>query len=230
MIAFDNFLLNKVAFEVCYEKGYRYWDKAGDTICKIEEGLSEWKWKEISTDKTVLANATRNMESTFSWNKFNIKQDLVDNLSKFKDNSNNLSEIILKNIEVKKLTRIGNRYWFVFPCESVEEAESIIAKGNVFNSEKSKIFGKRLLSRDYTLMIEDEDKIRYRVAVSAVKRKKDPLLDGNKNFLKFNPHMAIMVDIDVVKIDSMLAQEVAVSDFIQKSYKKIENNMVKFFK
>lgn len=231
MITFKDFLLSKVVCEARYPNGHIYWDRTGHTINQIEKELTEWKWEKLENGQMLLRNNKRKMKTLYGWNRFWMHQKHSENLNQLKINCDKLYKIITENLEIKKLKRIGNRYWFVLPTKSIDEADTLIAKGKIFNQEISKlnIFKSKVIARDYTIILQDEDDFRYRIAVSAVERQPEPILDKDKEFSTYNPLNGILVDIDVFKHALIATEDFAPSDFIQKSYKKVENNLLKLF-
>lgn len=231
MLTYKDFLINQAVCELRYPKGHRYWDKTGETICKIEDELSEWNWEKLDGGKTFLRNKKLKMEAFFSWDRLWVKQSCIDNLNQLKINCDLFSKIIFSNFNIKELSRIGFRIWHVLPCQSVEESEKIIGKGRIFDAElgKQKIFGDKIVAKDYTLIIEDEDNFKFRIAVASVDRKPDQILDKDKDFLKYNPLIGVLVDIDTFKVASIKTEGFSASDFIQKSSKRLENNLLKLF-
>ena len=228
---FTDFLLNRVVFEIRYKKGHRYWDRCGETTLKIEEENPEWRWARIGNGATHLTNAERDMQATFSWGSVSVRQSHVENLNQFKLACDRLSKIILSNLEIREISRIGNRYWYVLAHESIEKAENFIAKGKILepNIPKLSAFGTEILNRDFTIVLEHDGLI-HRIAVGSASRPKDENLDRNEEFLRFNPLNALLVDIDAFTTKTGPVDKFIPSDFIQKTSKRIEHNLMNLFK
>lgn len=231
MLSFNDFLLNKVILEIKYKDGYRYWDKSGDTLIKIQKEDSDWKWRSLGDKGMEMINDKRKIRTFFDWNRVWIEQVFVDNLGQFKINSDKLTKIVLNNFEIREISRIGNRYWFLLPCETVEDAEKLIDKGEILQPKEDKIaaFGKRVINRDFTLVVEDDD-INYRIAIGSASRPKGIEAGRDKLFKQFNPENAVLVDIDAFTTKISKADDFVVSDYIQRTFKKIENNIIRLFK
>jgi len=175
MATIDDFLLTKVVFEIRYKRGYCYWDKCGDTLLKIEQEDPDWKWQRITVnDGAELVNDKRKMRIKFSWDKIWVEQRHLDNLNQFKITCDKLLKIILNNLEIQEISRVGNRFWYILPCDSIEKAENFISNGKMLDPQLAKLsgFGTKILNRDFTLVLEEND-LKNRIAVGSVSRPKD---------------------------------------------------------
>ena len=231
MLTYSDFLINQAVCELRYPRGHMYWDKVGEIICMIEKELPDWKWQKLDEGKTFLKNEKLGLEAFFSWERIWIKQLRVENMHQLKVNCDLLYKIISSKLGIEELSRIGARIWHVLPTESVQKADNTISKGKIFNAdlEKQKIFGEKILARDYVLIVEDEDGFKIRVSVAGVDRKPEPILDKDEKFLKFNPYTGVLVDADFYRLASISTKDFVPSVFIQKASKKLENNLVKLF-
>ncbi|NQT06929.1 MAG: hypothetical protein HQ575_05245 [Candidatus Omnitrophica bacterium] len=231
MASFSDFLLSKAVLEIHYNSGYLYWDKSGETILNIQKENPDWKWHSLGDKGMQMINEKRKIIAIYHWNRVWIRQINVENLNQFKINSDKITKILFNNFKIQELERIGNRYWFLLPCASVEIAEKIIDKGGILQIEPEKVsaFGKKIVNKDFTLVLEQDD-ITYRIAIGSASRPKVVEIGKDKAFRKFNPEHAILVDIDVFTTKVYKISDFVSSDFIQRSYKKIESNLLKLFK
>jgi len=227
-MTFNDFLLNKVVFEIRYSQGYQFWDRGGAVLYKIEQEIPDLIGIRRNQDEYLVRNSKLKLEATYGWKKLWIEQLEVDNLNQFKKHSDLLWKIISSNLQIPKINRVGNRFWFVLPCKSSKEAEGIISKAKIFGPkvENISIFGTEVVTRDFTLIIKDGD-IENRVACGSASRKPDSDLDKDKEFLKFNPFDAVLVDIDISTTKNLSLDKFIPSEFIQRAIKRIESNLVK---
>ena len=225
---FKDFLINKAVFEIRYAKGYQFWDKGGAVLSKIEQEIPDLLGVRRNQDDYFLRNSKLKIEVSYGWNRLWMEQVGVDNLNQFKKHSDLLWSLISKNLQIPKISRIGNRYWFVLPCKSSKDAEEIITKAKIFGPkmEKSSIFGTEILNRDFTLVIKDGD-IENRIACGSASRKPNPELDKDKEFTQYNPLESVLVDIDIYTVKNVSVDKFIPSEFIQNSFKRIESNLIK---
>ena len=230
-MTFKDFLLNKVVFEIRYPQGYQFWDKGGALLYKIEQEIKDLIGEKRNQDEYLLRNSKLKLAVTYGWNKLWIEQVGVENLNQLKRHSDLLWKIISENLQIPKISRAGNRFWFVLPVKSVKEAEGVITKAKIFGPkiENCSIFGTEVITRDFTVIVKDGD-IESRVACGSASRNPNPELDKDAEFIKYNPLNTVLVDIDIRVTNNLLVNKFVPSDFIQASIKKIENNLVELLK
>lgn len=230
-MTFSDFLLNKVVFEIRYAQGYQFWDKGGALLYKIEQEIQDLVAEKRNQDEYLLRNSKLKLAVTYGWNKLWIEQVGVDNLNQLKKHSDLLWKIISGNLQIPKISRVGNRFWFVLPTKSAKEAEGLITEAKIFGAkvEKCSIFGTEVVTRDFTVVVKDGD-IESRIACGSASRKPDSELDKDAEFLKYNPLDAVLVDVDIYTTKNLSVDKFMPSEFIQSSFKRIENNLVNLFK
>lgn len=240
-ITFPQLNLTRVVFEVRFDNGYLYWDKCGEETREILKLLGkEWSFVDISAkDGNVLINKRLQAEIRFSISTIKIFQNDVENLSKFKEICSQTIPIIQNYQKVEDFKRVGNRYWYIYPVNSLDLAKQIVLKTGIIklNNDILNAFGTELKDTEFVLAIEDSNKnLQYRIKIVAVERDDERLpayseyFTEIERFKKYNPKYAVMLDIDIATKQETKTKNLDSADFIQKAYKKLENNLVSLLK
>jgi len=224
---FEDLMLSKVIFELRYDEGYLYWDKCGVTLLDIKRNFPEWKWEGISTELARLKDNTRNMELVFNYENIRFIQNEVENLNQLKETTGKITPLIVKNFEINKFKRVGNRYQYVFPLENPEQGKKIIRKSSlmVIPEEKLSLFGENSTKSNFVVYIENEN-YRYRIELVGIER-----VEVSKNIKineQFNPKYGLRVDVDIATVNKVDTLDFDCGNFIQSNTKFLENNLTKF--
>lgn len=223
---FRDLKLNKVIFEIRYDRGYLYFDVCGATAKKIEEKMPDFKFRGIQEPNVaVLDNPEDRMVACFAWDKLDITQTVTGNVNKFQEAAETFSKIVFESLKVDKYNRVGNRYQFMYKADSLEDAERKIKKTWVIAKDWSKLgkLGGELKNFSCTAILRGEGEYFHRVVLSAVQRQRLAVFK-TKLEEEYNPEFAVLIDVDVFQENP---QSLNISDFIHKAYKKMEHNAIK---
>lgn len=226
---FDDLRLEQVVLELKYDLGYRYWDKCGETIIEIGRAFPEWTWKELQRDGTLLVNQkNKNMFLLFSWDAIRLVQHEVENLNQFKNYCGKIPKIIAKCLSVENYRRIGNRFWYNYRVEGIEEGQKILMRSKVLEipQTKIKLFGDRIKARSFTIVFEKKD-FDIRLSVDVFSR--DEVPKNLKINEEFHPKYMIKYDFDIFTETNRKVDSFDCSEFIQRNKNLIANNLTKFF-
>lgn len=226
---FDDLRLEQVVLELKYDLGHRYWDKCGETIISLGQAFPEWTWKELQRDGTLLENQkNQNMLLLFSWNAVRLVQHEVENLNQFKSYCDQIPKIIAKCLSVDNYTRIGNRFWYNYGVDSLEEGREILARSKLLDVPQTKIelFGDRVKARSFTVVFEKKE---FDVRFSADVFRRDEPPKNLKINEEFHPKFMIKYDFDIYTEVSRKVDSFDCSEFIQKNRNLIANNLPKLF-
>lgn len=224
---FSDLLLSKVILELRYNEGFLYWDKCGATILDIKRKFPEWKWEITSAELTIFKNPKRNMEFVFNINSIRFIQNEVDNLNQFKKTTGEIIPLIVEKLEIKKLSRVGNRYQYVFPVENPEQSMEIIQNSPLVEvpKEKLNLFGEKSTKTAFVVHIENE-KLQYRIENATIEKIEVPA--NIKLNERFNPKYALRIDVDIATVNEVNASDFDCSNFIQSNKQFLEHNLIKF--
>lgn len=131
--------LTVMAFEARYENGYRYLDHCGEAIIRIRHHDRSWVLGTIVRDMpiaTAMRSEKLGLGLGFSSDKFHISVQnsftLTDGEKKVQllgTEAEALYELITESIRAPETVRIGVRYRFTAPADSLEEADRFMSRG-----------------------------------------------------------------------------------------------------
>ena len=226
---FDDLKLEQVVLELRYDLGHRYWDKCGETIIEIGQTFPEWTWKELQRDGTLMANQkNKEMFLLFSWEAIRLVQQDVDNLNQFKNYCSEIPRIITKCLSIDKYRRIGNRFWYNFKIDNIEEGYNILQRSKLLQipEEKIQLFGNRIKAQNFSIVFEKEN-LDIHLLVDVFKRDEIP---GNLKFKEeFHPKYMIRYDFDIYTETSYRTDSFDCGEFVHKNNNIIASNLTKFF-
>lgn len=131
--------LTIAAFEARYENGYRYLDHCGETIVRIRQLDRRWILGTTAQNMpagTAMANQDRGLTLGFGSERLNIgvqgECPLSGGEKKVEElgvQGEALYELIMGCIKAPETTRIGIRYRFTAPADSLEDADQFVSRG-----------------------------------------------------------------------------------------------------
>lgn len=222
---FDDFKLSRVVFELKYNDGFLYWDNCGVTILEIRKKFPEWKWDRTSTELSIFRELQKKIELLFNIKNIRFTQDEVDNLNQLKKAATEITPIILEQLKIDVFSRVGNRFYYHFPIDTIEQGKEIIEKSKLIEipEGKLKLIGSNPKKTNFVIYFED-GKNQIRFELSTIERIVQPGIERiNK---KFFPKYGLRADIDFAIIKEENASDFSYNDYIQSNYKFLENNLV----
>jgi len=244
-------ILQKIVFELKYRYGFTYLDKCGRTVNTIMREHPEW---DLATDQPNPQNAPLvSLRNTCLFN-FNIrKYDLSlerpvgenplsdDEVEVFFEQVDQMSAIVIEQLGLNEFTRIGFRAWYLFGCDSRDDAEAWLRDLGCYSvsSQMINAFDGELDGVGVAVVIRATDR-QFRVGFNGVERQalidvgqgmlhvrpRDLSQGQRKAFLeqertkarlRRNPEFAAMIDIDAFQEDP---EEVDPRDFAETSYRR----------
>jgi len=223
---FSEFNLSRVIFEIKYDNGFLYWDNCGATNLEIVREFPAWGWEKSTAELSLFRKTTNKIELIFNIHNIRFTQDEVDNLNQLKKATKEITPIILKNLEINKFTRVGNRFRYVLPLEDTKQGDEIVNKSKliVIPDNKLMLFGSKPKKTSFLIYVK-EDNLQYRIELTTIKR----IDSGGIGKLneKYFPKFGLRADIDFAIIDKVGFSDIAFDEFIQKNFKFLESNLVK---
>jgi len=127
-------------FEARFGDGFRYLDRCGETVLKIRSYDSQWKVVETVLTKGQMLNYESNLLLTFEsekmivapldWGK-TLAKDMRPTVDVLAKHAEMLYTIITSCLEITETVRVGARFAFNAPADTLEEAEAFVLKSNV---------------------------------------------------------------------------------------------------
>lgn len=121
-------------FEARYERGYRYLDRCGDVMVIIEEALpslsknSVWMPDDARPTGARMKCPSLDITVAFDTTRLVVDQNPVDKECSFDDISQYIFGTICSKFNTSTITRFGNRRYYIFPVDSVDEASRLSVK------------------------------------------------------------------------------------------------------
>lgn len=250
-----NKVIHRLVFELRYDYGYEYLDRCGRTINLIQEECPDWAVADVGVQGTVLVQPQTEAKFAFAPLKLDFSQELSKEttvllpIEEFAQTASNLTEKVVKVLELDQFSRIGFRAWILFGMPSFEGAKDAIRDTQIVRPACIDAIGDKgdlgevgfslVLSRDECLTRVAVAAVRQRLKVSgstieAARRKpyrhppekRQELLrekiQANKAIKHF-PEYAVLVDIDH-SLDDPPYPQLDISDFILSNYRWSNDN------
>jgi hypothetical protein len=128
---------HRYVFELRYDQGDLYWDRAGRITRKLaaQEG---WALQGIDTNGCHLRKDDDNLEYNFSAISLSLAQTQNQDVSslmhpsEFAALGDMFSETVMDVLELESFSRVGFRSWTLFPTETLDDASDRIARSSAF--------------------------------------------------------------------------------------------------
>jgi hypothetical protein len=121
-------VIHRFIFELRYEEGFLYWDRAGAVARELSKGLG-WKMQAIDTNHCILKKAEENLTFSFGPHKLDLTQSQNESVaallpaSEFAGLADRFSDTVMRYLDSPYPLRIGFRVWRLYPTKSQEDAE-----------------------------------------------------------------------------------------------------------
>lgn len=117
-------------FEIRYERGYRYLDRAGEVMLILEELLYDqtgklWLQDEVNPTAARLKCPELDLRVTFNSAQLIVDQQPAREDFSLIDLSEMIYSVLVGRFDLRTVVRMGCRRWFVAPADSVEEGEAM---------------------------------------------------------------------------------------------------------
>ena len=174
-------VVHKLVFELRYEYGFEYFDRAGATINEILRDSPGWVQDSINPQQGILRHVDN--EATFSFNaqKLYLSQQQSEKIAEvmpiedFAKTAERLTDIVRRQLQLgvteQDFTRIGFRVWHLFEQRSLEDAkQSIKNLGFVSNDRFTTLADVQSVDEISLSAVVDRPTCRTRIAIAAVEQ------------------------------------------------------------
>jgi len=235
MIEFNQFVLEKVVFEVRYVRGYMYLDNSGKILNSILDKYSTFNV--ISPDPVggtiLIMGEPDNIVLKFTHDRSIVEITYPDGLEFYRELTNEIISLISKQLEITTFTRVGNRFFYVFAIKDIKEANEIFRAAGLFTIPEEKLskFGKTFKEPAVRFVTADEDEeISYIVRVDAISRvfgvpRKPLKLDSSKLI-----ETGISVDIDYFTLKPVDLSMLNCDELIKANERHLSKKIPELFK
>jgi hypothetical protein len=240
-------LLQKVVFDVRYHFGYTYLDNCGRCLNMIMHDHPEWFMRDgASPSSAPLVSLTNSACLNFSSTRYDLSIEKVpgedpvseEDVLEFFSQSDYIHDIISTHLGLAEFSRIGFRAWYLFGCDSEDEAERWLKSLGCYTISPAlpSAFKGTLEDTGVSVLITGPDR-KYRIAFHGVQRtaqvdfgqglltlqprymhtgQKKALAERErlKKRMRQNPDFAAMIDIDAFQENPHV---IAPSRFLQSS-------------
>jgi hypothetical protein len=126
-------LLERVSFELKYRHGFAYLDKCGRTLNAITRERPQWALRGAAPNAQVTALANLENGCTLNFSSESVVSSIERprgkgplesaEITDFSEQADWISRIVIDQLGVNEFTRTGCRFWYLFACADLEEAE-----------------------------------------------------------------------------------------------------------
>jgi hypothetical protein len=170
--------LHKIAFQIHYHYGHVYLDRCGRTINVILQTAPEWLTSETNVQGATLVSVSNGCN--FSFNSaalsLSIEQSIDlgisnEDVSRFEDQVDLLSKIVIDQLNLADFSRISLRLWLTYPGRDKADAERWLKGLGLFDVSDGllKAFGTEIESTTSTVVIVGDDR-KYRIHLGSAEK------------------------------------------------------------
>jgi hypothetical protein len=132
----DKLLVTTMTFEARYSEGYRYLDHCGETLVRLRAHDRRWEINRANPSGTNLRNAALEMLLLFDNDRIALSVQRPFDFAEAEKKSRSLGneaqalyEIVVGSLRVPETTRVGVRFRYAAPADSLEEADGFVSRG-----------------------------------------------------------------------------------------------------
>ena len=237
---------HRSVFELRYDFGQLYWDRAGRIAREIIRKFEGWDLEQVDPSHCVLRHDELNLTFSFGPHKLDMSQSQSDDLpeimpaNEFGKKSDELAEIVLKLLELEVFSRIGFREWLLFKAESRNESYELVRRLKLFRLDLDLIRSLGTPSEMAWRVVVERGQQMVRVAVAPFEQaiqlpenviraaklsKHDRQHDSRllidslkaKKVVDTYPQFGLLADFDAYIEDPPFPDNLSVSDFVHSS-------------
>jgi hypothetical protein len=165
-------VIHKYVYELRFEFGQVYWDRAGRVAKEILSERDEWDFDAIDINRCQLAHRDMNLAFNFGPAKLDLSQtqsadvETLLQIGEFGELAEFLTSTVVKHLELEFFPRIGFRVWHLYPSTDREQSREMVRNLQLFSldSALSDTIGE--LSDVSHRLVADRQKHMLRVAVA----------------------------------------------------------------
>ncbi len=182
-------------FEARYERGYRYLDRCGDVMVILEEALpsksnnSVWMPDDARPTGARMKCPDFNLTVVFDTTRLVVDQNPVDKKCSFDDISQYIFGTIYSKFNINTIIRFGNRKYYIYPADSVDDAKKhSVKKAPMKSWPVNELDDMKLRQCQATTIFEKPDSsIGVSFSIKPVSRVESPIKIDER--LRIAPHL-----------------------------------------
>ncbi len=244
-------ILHKIVFELRYHYGMTYLDRCGRTVNTIMREYPEWTLlsDQPSPQDAPLVSLANSCVFHFSARKLDLSLERrlgddpisSEEVDRFTQQADSVAAIVVDQLGLKEFARIGLRVWYLFPCETRDEAERWLLDLGCYSipAKTAETFRGTVDASSCAIVVAAEVR-KFRIAITGVERQaqfdvaqglltvrvrdlhqkqREFLLDQEraKSKLHRSPENAAMIDVDAYQDNPIV---LAPRDFIESSHRQ----------
>jgi len=143
VVDFRTEVIHRYVFELRYDFGQVYWDRAGRIAKAILAKQEEWDFSEIDLNGCQLVHRSANLAFNFGHEKLDLAQtqsaDVEELLPvhKFSTIAESAASIVAEHLEIDSFPRIGFRAWLLYPACDREESHRFVHDLGLFTLDSA---------------------------------------------------------------------------------------------
>jgi len=241
-------VIHRFVYELRYDLGQVYWDRAGRIAKKLLSALDEWDCESIGFNVCRLVQRRLNLTFNFGPAKLDLSQTQntdVETLvpaGEFGKLAESVSSTVVENLELEFFPRIGFRAWHLYGASDRKQSEQLVRDLGLFRLDSNLERSLGEISEISHRLTIDQTKHMLRIAVAPFEQEVDVapsliraakarardhnreqkkvMLDRMKaeKKIKHYPQFGVLLDLDAYIEDPPYPDDLGVSDFIAAAF------------
>jgi hypothetical protein len=246
-------VIHRYVFELRYDFGQIYWDRAGRIAKTILAEQEEWDFNAIDPNRCQLVRRDANMAFSFGPEKLDLSQtqsaevENLEPLHEFSSIAEKSAEVVAHNLEIDSFPRIGFRAWLLYPAADRDQSYEFVRNLSLFRIHPAVTDALGTPSEVSHRLVVERPRHMLRIAVAPFEqqvdlppsvfraaRAKAKDLPRNQRQVRIDKHKAekkighypqfgVLLDFDAYIEDPAYPNDVSVSDFIADSFEDFQN-------
>ena len=164
--------LDQVAFEIRYDFGYVFLDRCGQILVDIERTCEGWAAVDAKPTGGKLEWLDRSFNVNFDALHYNFVageayKPQIDDIA---DEASKIWKIVSANLGLTNFIRIGCRFFYFLPTNSIEESEKLIVNSSLNIKFPESISTKYKTKARQVVVVLEENDMEYRIELSGIRR------------------------------------------------------------
>lgn len=241
-------VLHRYVYELRYEFGQIYWDRAGRVAKQILNDFDEWDFQSIDNQTCFLAHREQNVAFHFGPEKLDLVQtqnadvETLMPVGEFSRLAESATRIVIETLDLQYFSRIGYRVWHLYPTEDRNHSESLIRSLGIFSDQgewaklipDAKELSYRLVTERSTHSLRIavssfEQQIRLSPSILRTARTEASRLPKDQREARVDrirakkkidsyPLFGVLLDLDAYLEEPPIPGDLSVSDFIGRAF------------
>ena len=241
-------VIHKYVYELRFDFGQVYWDRAGRIAREILTERDEWDFDRIDINNCQLAHRDLNLAFNFGHAKLDLNQtQTVDvesllEVGEFSTLAETFTATVVNNLELEFFPRIGFRVWHLYPSSDREQSHKMVRDLKLFSLDSALSTTIGEMSEVSHRLVVDRQKHMLRIAVAPfeqqvelppsliraakIQAKREPRGQRQKRIdamkakkrIEHYPHFGVLLDLDAYIEDPPYPDDLSISDFISTAF------------